>query len=40
MERKISSGKICESGNLYKNRNGSESGIRPSLQILFQRFSL
>ena len=40
VERKISSGKICESGNLNKNRNGNESGIRTSLQILFQRFSL
>ena len=40
MERKISSGKICESENLNKNRNGNESGIRTSLQILFQRFSL
>lgn len=40
MERKISSGKICESGNLNKNRNGNESGIRTSLQSLFHRFSL
>ena len=40
VERKISSGKICESGNLNKNRNGNESGIRTSLQILFQRFNL
>ena len=39
-ERKISIGKICESGNLNKNRNGNESGIRTSLQTLFQRFSL
>ena len=40
VERKISSGKICESGNLNKNRNGKESGSRTSLHILFQRFSL